>query len=99
MSHESEIDELFTKPPGEFTAARNALAAKAKAAGRRDLAIRIGGMRKPTANLWLVNQIARRHPKEIAALLDAAEELRAAQAGALRGEGGEALQSASQAWR
>ena len=99
MSLEDEIDELFTKAPGEFTAARNALAAKAKEAGRKDLAIRIGGLRKPTANVWLVNQIARRNPKQIAALLEAADELREAQAAALRGEGGESLQAASQAWR
>ena len=87
MPLEDEIDELFTKAPGEFTAARNALAAKAKAAGRKDLAIRIGGLRKPTANVWLVNQIARRNAKQIAALLEAADELREAQAAALRGEG------------
>ena len=99
MALEDEIDELFTKAPGEFTAARNALAAKAKAAGRKDLAIRIGGLRKPTANVWLVNQIARRHPKQISALLEAAGELRDAQAAALRGEGGAALNAASQAWR
>ncbi len=99
MSLEDDIDELFTKAPSEFTAARNALAAKAKAAGRKDLAIRIAGLRKPTANVWLVNQIARRNPKQIAALLEAADELREAQAAALRGEGGEPLQAASQAWR
>jgi hypothetical protein len=36
--------------------------------------------------LWAVNQLARRHPDDVRALLDAGERLRVAQQAALRGE-------------
>jgi hypothetical protein len=99
MALEQDIDALFATPPREFVAARNELAAKAKAAKREDLAIRIRALRKPTAVVWLVNQLARRNAREVERLLTAANGLREAQLGALRGEGAESLPAANQAWR
>lgn len=41
------FDALFQLPPDQFTAARNDLAARLKAAGKPDDAARIKGLAKP----------------------------------------------------
>jgi hypothetical protein len=92
---ESELDALYALPPGEFTAARNDLARRLKQAGQNDAAGRVKNLRKPTVPLWAVNQLARRNPKGIAALLEAGERLRAAQEDALRGGDSTALRDAT----
>lgn len=73
-------DELYALVPEEFTAARNARAKDAKAAGDRELGDRIGGLRKPSPAAWILNQLVRRHPGELDELHDLGDELRAAQA-------------------
>ncbi len=83
---EAELDELYAAPPEDFIRARNDLAQRLKQAGQADDAARVKQLRKPTVPLWAVNQLARRHPKEVRALLDAGDRLRAAQQAALRGE-------------
>lgn len=45
---EERIDELFRRPPDEFTRARDALAKELRAAGDADAARRVRGLRKPT---------------------------------------------------
>jgi hypothetical protein len=73
-------DELYALTPEQFTPARNARANEAKAAGDKDAAARIAGLRKPTAVAWLANSLARQRPDEIGPLLDLGEALREASA-------------------
>jgi hypothetical protein len=82
---DADIDGLYQLPLQEFTAARNALAARLKKAGHAEDANAIKGLQKPTATAWAVNQLAWTHPKDIDALLDVGERFRAAQAAQLSG--------------
>lgn len=68
--------ELYTLPPGEFTAARNA---RAKAVDDASLASRIKTLRKPLLAAWAVNLFARESADELREVLDLAAELREAQ--------------------
>jgi hypothetical protein len=77
---EEVAQALYGLVPGEFTAERDARAREAKAAGDRDLATRIRALGRPTVVAWLANQLARRLPEEIEALLELGEEMRAATA-------------------
>jgi hypothetical protein len=86
---EAELDALYSLPPADFTGARNDLVRRLKHAGQDDVAARIKQLRKPTVPLWAVNQLARRHEKEVRALLDSGDRLRVAQQAALRGESDE----------
>jgi hypothetical protein len=83
---EAELDSLYAALPTDFTRARNDLAQRLKQAGQVEAAAGVKQLRKPTVPLWAVNQLARRHPDDVRALLDAAERLRVAQQAALRGE-------------
>jgi hypothetical protein len=73
-------DELYVLPPEQFTAARNARAKEAKAAGDKEAAARIAALRKPTVLAWLVNLLVRELPDEIGGFLDLGEALREATA-------------------
>jgi hypothetical protein len=83
---EAELDDLYALLPADFTTARNDLALRLKQAGQTDAAAHVKQLRKPTVPLWAVNQLARRHPDEVRALLDAGDRLRTAQQAALRGD-------------
>jgi hypothetical protein len=96
---ESELDDLYGLPPSEFTAARNDLARRLKQAGQSAISARIKELRKPTVPIWTVNQLARRNPKDVQALLEAGEQLRSAQEQALGGGEPQALRSATSAER
>jgi hypothetical protein len=76
---EKELDELFHGPLEDFTPARNELAKSLRADGEAEAADWVKGLRKPTRAAWLVNQLAARKAKEVAALLEVGRELRAAQ--------------------
>ncbi|MFI7702772.1 hypothetical protein [Nonomuraea sp. NPDC049480] len=78
MDLDEVADRLYALPPPEFTAAREAEARAAKEAGDVPLARDIAKLRKPTVSAWAVNKIARRHPEDLAELLDVGERLRAA---------------------
>ena len=96
---ESELDRLFALPPAEFTAARNDLARRLKQAGQNAISARVRELRKPTVPVWTVNQLARRHPKDVQALLETVERLRSAQEDALGGGDAQELRSATSAER
>jgi hypothetical protein len=83
---EAELDNLYATLPADFTRVRNDLAQRLKQAGQAEAAASVKQLRKPTVSLWAVNQLARRHPDNVRALLDAGERLRVAQQAALRGE-------------
>jgi hypothetical protein len=74
-------DRLYDLPLESFTAARNELAAELKRGGRDDEAETVRALRKPSVAAWAVNQLARRHARELHSFLDAAAHLRKAQLG------------------
>jgi hypothetical protein len=75
----SAAEELYALYPGDFTAARDERAAEARAAGDRDLAQAISGLRRPVVSAWLVNQLAREARDQVAELVALGESLRQAQ--------------------
>jgi hypothetical protein len=81
------VDALYGLPLDEFTAARDELAKDLRQEGEREAASRVKGLRKPTAAAWLANQLARTQKKEAERLLDASEQVRAAQARLLQRRG------------
>ena len=73
-----EIDDLLAVPPREFTAARNALVAELRRAGKSAEAATAKKLRKPTLPVWVVNQVARRHGADVKAFVAAADDLKRA---------------------
>jgi chromosome segregation ATPase len=72
-------DELYELAPADFRAARDERANQARAAGDRELSDAIRKLRRPTVSAWLVNQLVRQAPDEIARLVELGESLREAQ--------------------
>jgi DNA repair exonuclease SbcCD ATPase subunit len=58
---ESDLDALFQLPLAEFTAARNALAARLKQSGRANDATIVKALVKPSISAWAVNQLYWQH--------------------------------------
>jgi len=85
------LRDLFGVPPAEFVAARDALAKELRAGRREAEASEVASLRRPTAPVWAVNQLARRAPAEVEELLDSSERVQKAQ---LRGAGGDELRAA-----
>ena len=81
-----DIDALFTLPLGEFTAARNALAARVKKAGRHGDAEAIKTLQKPSVAAWVVNQLYWHHRSDFDRLIATGERFRRAQAAQLSGQ-------------
>lgn len=92
MAEDERVDALYGLPLGEFVAARNALAKELADADVRKLP-------KPSATAWALNQLARKAPEEIEALLEAGRRIAETQAGAVRGRGSESFREAVQAER
>ncbi|EWM10745.1 hypothetical protein [Kutzneria sp. 744] len=68
------VDRLYGLPREGFTAERDKIA-KAEPKIRDQ----VRKLRKPTVAAWQANQLARKHPREVAALVDLGHRLRAAQ--------------------
>ena len=68
-------------PADPFVAVRNELAARAKAAGYQNLAIRLRSMKRSPMAVWLANALAREAPKVIQSLHEASANLRKADSG------------------
>ena len=83
---EDEIDALFQLSPPQFVAARNALAAQLKKAGRDDVANRVKSLPKPSISAWTVNQLYWKHREAFEKLLATGERFRQAQASRLAGK-------------
>jgi hypothetical protein len=81
-----EADDLFGLRPEEFTSARNVLAKRLKSEGESQEAARVATLRRPTATAWALNQLARRQPGLVEAVMDAGEKLRQATEQALAGD-------------
>ena len=89
------IDELWTLPLEDFTRVRDDLAKRAKDEGDAEAAKDIKALRKPSVTAWAVNQLARRRPDDIKRLLGLGDVMRKAQSEAFKGEGREALRTAT----
>ncbi|PYS44762.1 MAG: hypothetical protein DMG13_33370 [Acidobacteria bacterium] len=83
---EDDLDALFKLPLGEFTVARNALAARLKKAGRGGEAERVKALVKPSISAWAVNQLYWRHRDAFDRLIAAGERFRRAHASQLAGK-------------
>lgn len=81
----SDVDDLFKLPPGEFTAARNALVIQLKKTGRNEHAAEVKALSKPPVSAWAVNQLYWRHRRPFDQLLAAGEKFRKAHASQLAG--------------
>ncbi|MET9764825.1 hypothetical protein ABZ016_38110 [Streptomyces sp. NPDC006372] len=78
MDYDSVVDELYALRPEDFTAARASAVAAARTAGDRELAQRIGTVRKPSLAAWVSNLLVRSRPDEVEPLLRLGEGLRQA---------------------
>ncbi len=79
---EDDVDALYRLPSAEFTAARNALAARLKKAGRGDEkaeADRVKALVKPSISAWAVNQLYWKHREAFDRLIATGELFRHAQ--------------------
>lgn len=88
-SLEAALDRLYDGAPADFVARRSALAAELRSAGATADAAAITARKKPTQVAYVLNQLARRHPADIEALVDLGRTLDRAQRAARRGEAGD----------
>jgi hypothetical protein len=79
------LEELYGAAPGDFTKTRAALAKRLLDAGDEAGAASVREKCKPTQAAWILNQLARRHPDEVAELVDVGRDLARAQRSAVRG--------------
>jgi hypothetical protein len=84
-SVDAEIEPLFRLPLAEFTSARNALAARLRKEDRAIDAERVKSLAKPPVTAWTVNQLYWQNPRAFDQLLGAAERVRKAQTGRIKG--------------
>lgn len=82
---ERVADELYGLPAGDFVAARDDRAQRARAQGDRESAAAIRKLRRPSTSAWLANMLVRHRPDDVRDLTELGDALRAAQAG-LAGE-------------
>ena len=75
-THSGEIDALFQLPLGEFTPARNALAARLGKDGERAAAAAAKGLPKPSVAAWVVNQLYWQHREPFRRLIVAGDRFR-----------------------
>lgn len=99
MTAEDPVDALYAVEPKEFIAARDALAKELRAQGDGEAAAAVKALRRPTVAAWALNQLARDDAARVRSLLDAAAQLRSAQADALRSGDPAELRTATRAWR
>ncbi|MGV9712282.1 hypothetical protein ACWDTI_16660 [Gordonia sp. NPDC003424] len=72
-------DALYALTPAEFVAARTEFAKAARTDGDRELAQRVGKLRRPTQVAWAINAWSRTHPDDVDDLAELARELTDAQ--------------------
>jgi hypothetical protein len=91
---DAELDALYGAPLAEFVGRRKDLERRLRGAGQSELAGAVGGLSKPSLPAWVVNQLARRDPDGVSKLVDAGNQVAAAQRA-----GGQAVASATAAHR
>ena len=88
---ETVVDSLYALAPNEFVGRRNELVKGLRSDKRKDDADRVAKLAKPTAAAWALNQIARRRPDLVDALLTKGIQLRQVQDRVLGGQAEAAL--------
>src|SRR5437764_770053 len=92
-----EVEALCGLPLDEFIKARDVLAkARSKEQGK-EAGAAVKGLRKASVVAWALNQLARQHPDDVEALLEAGARLRRAQTAALEGGDPAELREATRA--
>jgi len=76
---EEKLDRLYAADPDDFVALRKQLQAELRTAGMKAEAALLARARRPTTSMWAVNQMVRRRPELVDALVEHSERLRAAQ--------------------
>src|SRR5205085_2446879 len=79
------LERLYAVAPRDFTRARNRLAAELRQARELDVAREVARLRRPSAPLWAVNQLARHARPALERFLDAVDRLRRTQLSDPRG--------------
>ena len=85
MTAARALERLYAVPPKEFTRARNNLTAELRKARDTDAASAIARLRRPSATLWAVNQLAHHARASLERFLDAVDRLRRTQLSDPRG--------------
>ena len=85
---DAAVGALYIDDPDVFTAARDDLARRLRAAGRREDAATVKGLRRPTVAAWAVNRVAKERADDVARLRAIGDDLRRAQEAVLRGGAG-----------
>lgn len=80
-----EVDALYRLAPEDFVTARDSLSRVLRASGERAMAAQITALRRPSVAAWLVNQIVRERPDDIAELVETGAVLRETQGAVLAG--------------
>jgi hypothetical protein len=96
---EDVAGRLYGLPLEEFTRERDAAARELRKAKERDAAAVVAKLPKPSQSAWAANTLARERRDLVDALLEAGNELRGAQEGAVTGRGAGALREAAAAER
>jgi hypothetical protein len=91
--------DLYGLPLEEFTKTRDELATELRKKGKKEAADEVKALRKPAVSAWMINQLARRHPQEMKALVKAGDNLRKAQRSAVSGRDPEVLLEATRSHR
>jgi hypothetical protein len=94
-----EVDRLYGLALAQFTKARDELARELRKAGQGEASAEVKALAKPSLSAWTVNQLARKEPLQVRALMTAGERLRKAQSELLGGGDPEELQAALQRQR
>lgn len=85
LDFEQEIDRLYGLPLDQFVKGRNELARRAREQGERAVSARIKELRKPSVSAWVINRLARERELDVQRLLEAGENLTAAQRATVEG--------------
>jgi hypothetical protein len=75
----SIAEELYSLPPGDFTATRNQWAKQTRSEGDAELAKRVTELRKPSVAAWVVNMMMRHQGDQMGQVLELGASLRQAQ--------------------
>jgi nucleotide-binding universal stress UspA family protein len=70
-----EADRLYGLPLESFTSERRELVKKLRQRGDKKAADTVASLSKPSIAAWTVNQLARRHRRDVDLLLDASHRL------------------------
>ena len=79
MTFDAVADELYSLPPGEFVAARNARAKEMAAAGNKAVGAEIRKLARPSPSAWIVNCLVRQNKSDVERLLSLRSSFQGAQ--------------------